>query len=588
MLDKIKTYYLNKSIESKLIIYFLGIIFMLTVVITTWGNMSYKKSINSSQNENTNQIITQINNNIDFYVNNTENIINYLSKDPRLIEFFKQNTVDNDDLESPVYDAIYNYTSINKEIAGIMVVNRSGGYISDVMNKISRNSLLREEWYQKSCDNPQSVYIKVNPVGRKIDNIFKYSADEVFSMSKAVLDPKTKEVIGVILIDVKLNVIQNIIENAKPGTAGFVYIKDNEDNIVYTPVNKIVYRIDNEWLDNIGNEIIIKTINDQNYQLTKVESKYTGWQTIGVFPEKESLAVIKKIQIQSLFVSILGMNIAIMLSILFTRTIVNPMQKLRKLMKKAQEGDLTVYFNSKYNDEIGELGDSFNTMVREIQNLMNLVKFEEKQKRIAEMNVLQAQIKPHFMYNTLDTIRWMAEENDEKEIVEIIEAFTNLLRISLSKGKETISVKEEMNHILSYLIIQKIRYEDKLEYEINFDENIMKYKVEKLILQPIVENSIYHGIKEKRGSGKIIVDGRIKEGCIVFTVKDNGKGIEESKLKIINDNLNCHNIKDNKIGYGIFNVNERIKLRYGDEYGLEFYSRYGEMTIVTIKLPILD
>ena len=273
---------------------------------------------------------------------------------------------------------------------------------------------------------------------------------------------------------------------------------------------------------------------------------------------------------------------------IFTRSIVMPIQKLKRLMKKAQEGDLTVSFNTKYSDEIGELGSSFNTMVKEINNLINLVQIEEKNKRIAEMNVLQAQIKPHFMYNTLDTIRWMAEEHNEEDIVEIIEAFTNLLRISLSKGKEIISVKEELNHVQSYLTIQKIRYEDKLDYEIDFDENIFNYKLIKLILQPLVENAIYHGIKEKRGNGKILITGKIEGNLLCFTVIDNGKGIEEELLNKINRMLTNSSEKETEVGYGIFNVNERIRLTYGEEYGLTYKSINGEGTIVELRHPIIE
>lgn len=204
------------------------------------------------------------------------------------------------------------------------------------------------------------------------------------------------------------------------------------------------------------------------------------------------------------------------------------------------------------------------------------------------MNVLQAQIKPHFMYNTLDTIRWMAEEHNEEDIIEIIEAFTNLLRISLSKGKEIISVNEELSHIKSYLTIQKIRYEDKLDYEIQVDDNMLEYKLIKLILQPLVENAIYHGIKEKRGSGRILIKGEIKENTLIFAISDNGKGMEEELLNKINYMLRNGNEKKNEIGYGIFNVNERIKIIYGDEYGLQYESIYGEGTTVLLKHPIID
>jgi two-component system sensor histidine kinase YesM len=557
-------------------------------MITILGNLSYRNSINFSQNENTNQIIKQINYNIESYVDNTENIMNYMSTDPRILKFLSDNKLKNDNLEDEAYKSIYSFVKFNPKIAGIMVVNNNGGYISDVMNKVSRESLINEEWYLKAYNEPDKIHLFTKPTGRNIDNIFRYSADEVFSVSKAVVDSSSKKINGVILIDVKLDVIKDIIENSKPGTAGFIYIMDSNKEIVYTPVNNVVYRIKNEWIDKINNEIIIKNINGENYQLTKIKSEYTGWETIGVFPESESLRVIEDIKYYSAIVAVLALIIAQILVIIFTRSIVNPIKKLKKLMKKAQEGDLTVTFKVKYNDEIGELGGSFNTMVKEISNLINLVQVEEKKKRIAEMNVLQAQIKPHFMYNTLDTIRWMAEEHNEEDIIEIIEAFTNLLRISLSKGKEIISVNEELSHIKSYLTIQKIRYEDKLDYEIQVDDNMLEYKLIKLILQPLVENAIYHGIKEKRGSGRILIKGKIKENTLIFAISDNGKGMEEELLNKINYMLRNGNEKKNEIGYGIFNVNERIKIIYGDKYGLQYESIYGEGTTVLLKHPIID
>ncbi|AGF58448.1 cache domain-containing sensor histidine kinase [Clostridium saccharoperbutylacetonicum] len=587
-LNKLKTYFMNRSISSKLIFYFFGVILIVTMMITILGNLSYRNSINFSQNENTNQIIKQINYNIESYVNNTENIMNYMSTDPRILKFLSDNKLKNDNLEDEAYKSIYSFVKFNPKIAGIMVVNNNGGYISDVMNKVSRQSLINEEWYLKAYNEPDKIHLFTKPTGRNIDNIFRYSADEVFSVSKAVVDSSSKKINGVILIDVKLDVIKDIIENSKPGTAGFIYIMDSNKEIVYTPVNNVVYRIKNEWIDKINNEIIIKNINGENYQLTKIKSEYTGWETIGVFPESESLRVIEDIKYYSAIVAVLALIIAQILVIIFTRSIVNPIKKLKKLMKKAQEGDLTVTFNAKYNDEIGELGGSFNTMVKEISNLINLVQVEEKKKRIAEMNVLQAQIKPHFMYNTLDTIRWMAEEHNEEDIIEIIEAFTNLLRISLSKGKEIISVNEELSHIKSYLTIQKIRYEDKLDYEIQVDDNMLEYKLIKLILQPLVENAIYHGIKEKRGSGRILIKGEIKENTLIFAISDNGKGMEEELLNKINYMLRNGNEKKNEIGYGIFNVNERIKIIYGDEYGLQYESIYGEGTTVLLKHPIID
>ncbi|MBE6070665.1 MAG: HAMP domain-containing protein [Clostridium butyricum] len=583
----VSKWFINKSIGKKLMIYFGGIILTLIITITYLGNLSYMKSINISQNENTNQIIKQISSNIDFYVNKSENIINYMSTDPRILTFLNDNHSENDNIEDAVYKSIYKFTKFNPEIAGIMVVNTNGGYISDVMNKVSRDSLINEEWYIKSIKDPNNMHLYTKPIGRNIDNIFKYSADEVFSMSKAIIDDKTKETTGVILIDIKLDVIKDVIENSKPGTAGFVFIVDNNGEIVYTPVNNIVYRIHDEWIREMNNEIITKNIDRENYKLTKSTSDYTGWQTISVFPESESIKIVEKLKYISIFIGIIALIISGAFAAIFTKSIVRPIYKLKKLMKEAQDGNLDVFFNSKCNDEIGELGESFNTMVREIKNLLNLIQIEEKKKRKAEMNVLQAQIKPHFMYNTLDTIRWMAEEKEDYEIVDIIESFTKLLRISLSKGKEIISVNDELNHIKSYLEIQKMRYEDKLEYEIYFDERILNYKVVKLILQPLIENAIYHGIKEKRGNGKIVIIAEEYDDILHFSVSDNGKGIDEKTLKEIKYMLENGRSEESNLGYGIFNVNERINLMYGKQYGVKFTSIYGKGTRTEIMHPIV-
>ena len=212
---------------------------------------------------------------------------------------------------------------------------------------------------------------------------------------------------------------------------------------------------------------------------------------------------------------------------------------------------------------------------------------EGKKKRKAEISILHAQIKPHFIYNTLDTIQWMAQEHDAQDIVNITYNLTNLLRIGLSAGEENIKISQEIKHVESYLLIQKIRYEDKLNYEINIQKEILDLNVIKLILQPIVENAIYHGIKEKRGSGYIKINGMIKDEKICFIIKDNGIGIMDEKLMKINEMLKGKNKSNDIVGYGIFNVNEKIKLTYGEGFGLEYHSIYGEGTTVVLWHPII-
>lgn len=589
-MNNIKYYFLNSSIGSKLILYFFLVILLPVITITSLGDLLYKNSINDEQNVNTHQMIGQISNNVDFYIKDTENIINYLSDDPRVMKFLieKQiNKENNSDIDNASENAIRSFTKLHPEIAGIMIVNKNDMFVSDIMYRISRDPLIKEKWYLQAINNPNKVQLFSKPIGRNINNIFQFSADDVVSMSKAVINNKTGECLGVILIDMKLDIIKSVIENVKPGKTGFVYIVDHNGEIVYAPVNKVVYRIKDDWLFSLDNKIIHKLINGKDYELMCMSSAYTGWKTVGVFPLDESQKVISFIKYYSFLIALCTLIFAGILAIIFTKSIVNPITKLRRLMKRTEEGDLDVHFNNKYNDEIGELGNSFNNMIREIKKLINLVQSEEKNKRKAEISILQAQIKPHFLYNTLDTIQWMAQEHGAEDIMEMVRNLTNLLRIGLSSGAEVIKLHQEIMHVESYLTIQKVRYGDKLNYKISIEEGIIDYNVIKLILQPLVENSIYHGIKERRGNGLITIKGEKIENKIHLSISDDGIGIKEEKLKEINNFLRSKNAPNNIIGFGIYNVNEKIRLTYGDEFGLEYHSIYGKGTTVDIWHPII-
>ena len=209
---------------------------------------------------------------------------------------------------------------------------------------------------------------------------------------------------------------------------------------------------------------------------------------------------------------------------------------------------------------------------------------EQKQLRKAEFELLQAQINPHFLYNTLDAIVWSAEAGNEKQVVKMVGSLSEFFRSSLNKGKEIVTIREELSHVRSYLEIQQIRYQDILDYEIDVPEELYINEIPKITVQPVVENALYHGIKEKRGGGKISVTGREDGGDYIITVSDNGIGMGPDRLKEVRDGLTDSSPDSKKI-YGLYNVNQRIKLDFGDEYGLSIDSVYDEGTTVTIRLP---
>jgi two-component system sensor histidine kinase YesM len=266
-----------------------------------------------------------------------------------------------------------------------------------------------------------------------------------------------------------------------------------------------------------------------------------------------------------------------------------PIKKLQDLTTTITKNDLQALVSRENVDEITELGMSFNIMTSKIRELLDFKVREQENLKKAELKALQAQINPHFLYNTLDTIVWMAESNQTGQVIEIVRALSSFFRIALSRGKDWIPISQEIEHVSSYLHIQKIRYRDILDYEVDVDESIKDGTILKLTLQPLVENALYHGIKNKRNGGTIRVRARKgSPGRVLLEVQDNGVGCTPYRLAKILETLedDSHEITPDGEGFGLANVNKRIKLYYGPEYGLAVESQYHQGTRVTVSIPL--
>jgi two-component system sensor histidine kinase YesM len=280
---------------------------------------------------------------------------------------------------------------------------------------------------------------------------------------------------------------------------------------------------------------------------------------------------------------------SVLASWLISASVYSPIKKLHDVTTAITKNDLRALVTSKNVNEITELGISFNIMIGRIRELLDSQVREHENLQKAELKALQAQINPHFLYNTLDAIVWMAETNKTDQVIEIVRTLSRFFRIALSKGKDWISLQEEIEHVRSYLHIQKIRYQDILEYEIDVDEGILDGTILKLTLQPLAENALYHGIKNKRNGGTIWVRARRKEqDQVLIEVQDNGVGFTPYKLARIQELLDdeSYEISQEGEGFGLANVNKRIKLYYGSQYGLSVESQYQRGTRVTVTIPL--
>ena len=526
----------------------------------------------------TEQIVNQMSESIDVYIGTLDKLVDYI------IHVAGSEYSSPNESSKQIQESLEGIMQAYPEIAGIMIAYSDESFLTAGMTRISRDSFVDEPWFQTALQQNGQLGIISSAVGRNVVTNTTYSADKVFSVVKCFnSDSVNRE--GVILVDIRHDIIEQLIDSISVSDNGFLYIADSANDIVYTPANELVYRIDSACFP-ASNTTTQVSVGGENYWIANHFSDYTGWRSIGVISEKEyseSTTQIIRILLLCILLSCLLVGV---LAIKIADDVTRPLFSMQRLMRKVEDGDFSVRFHSQYADEIGELGNSFNRMLKRLNTLIQQLYVEKQARLEAQLKTLHEQIKPHFLYNTLDTISWMARSHEAYDVVKLVDALTNMFRIGLSRGRDYIPIREEKRHVENYLYIQKTRYQSKLRYQINIPEEYGNIMVPKLILQPLVENAIYHGLKLKHGGGTITISG-IQDGTdLKLLVHDDGAGIPAARLALLQQQLNAPGNVDTKVGFGLFYVAERISLCYGDDYRLAIDSIEGEATTVTLRIPI--
>ncbi|WP_379133538.1 sensor histidine kinase [Paenibacillus sp. sgz500958] len=598
----------NLPIRYKLIIHFLLISILPSIGLGLLIGWTVDRIVEEQSNENTMQLIGKVNTTLENDVENLQKITYLLSFDPGVQRFLKGQLSEKPSVqgdgstgESEEYNILkfmQGFTTLSSEIAGIMLVNSQGDYISNEMYTRSGTRVTEEAWYKDAVENKGIFKVIGHPYGRSVMSHADYKESEVVSAVRAIIDPETQVVQGVVLVDLKLRVIAETARDVTLGKTGYLTVVDSGGDTIYSPQHPFMDTIPMKLLTETSG-ITSDRVNGRDLQLIYRTSPFTGWTTLGVFPMEESAYGVREITFNVVtfvfVVCMLGMTASFYLAYSISR----PIGQLMSFMSKAESGDLAIRYWGDRSDEIGMLGRSFNTMLAQISRLLSLTELQERQKREAELRSLQAHIKPHFLYNTLDTIHWMARSKGAEDIAEVVQSLSKLFRLGLSKGSDIVPLADELEHIKSYLRIQQIRYSSKLAYSISADAELQESYVLKLLLQPIVENAIYHGIKERRGPGHISIDVTEKQGDLYLIVQDNGAGMSPERLAVLTRKLamvgQSHDSDEHEpipvegtgSGYGILNVQARIRLTYGMDYGLHIESEPGVGTTVTARHPLI-
>lgn len=407
-----------------------------------------------------------------------------------------------------------------------------------------------------------------------------YQGSNKLSMVRAINALGSQNQIGILIINIDEDQIEGIFKTLEQTDTAFFILYEWDKSIIYSSKSTNALPV-SELLNLAKAEKGSFRLHGQVYEYINYYSDLNEWNMVAMIPREKLFAPINLIRNVTFVIVIACFITSIILSLIVAYFLMKPVTTLRNLMKQVENGDLTIRYHSSSYDEISQLGYVFNSMLERLNQLIYENIEKQRRIRVEELKALQTQIKPHFLYNTLDNAYWMAQLIDAKEICDLLSALANYYRISLSKGAEIIKIRDEINHIKNYMTIQKIRYENKIDFYIQIPEEILEMYIVKLTLQPIVENAIYHGLRGLEKQGKIYVTGKVTDEIIYIEVRDNGRGMSKEKIDRVFSGFN----DKNKEGYGLSNVNERIRLYFGDDYGISICSTEDEFTIVTVRLP---
>lgn len=574
-----------KKIRMNLIFFFSTLILCSLFVYLGISIQVTQEAVSENSTEYTKQLIGQVNFNIDAYINYMENISTILVTNMDIREYLYSTYLDEEReavLNARILSQFETILNMREDIYNIgiygennkMILNRGNQTVNPNVN------VKNMEWYLRAVRENGKRVLSSSHVQNLVFDDYKW----VVTLSKAIRTKETGEILGALLVDLNYNSITNLCQNINIGNKGYIFLLDETGEIIYHPKQQLIYTgLKREKISEIRackDDHFITTVDEEKKLYTMSTSEKTGWTVVGVANINELISNKEKSQKIYFTSAILLLLAAVILAYIFSDKLTKPITELRNSMKEVEKGNFKdIQLSDLGDSEIGMLRRSFNIMTEEIQNLMNDKITHQKEKHKLELSVLQSQINPHFLYNTLDSIIWMAEGGNNKEVVIMTSSLAKLLRQSISNEEEFVTIEKEIGYVKSYLTIQKMRYRDQLNYIIDVDPSIYHYHIVKLTLQPLVENAIYHGIKYRETKGTILILGYEKEDSIIIQIIDNGIGMDEDTLYHIFDKKEQSG-KSN--GVAIENVNRRLKLYYGENYGLNYESRINEGTTVSV------
>lgn len=578
-----------KSIQSRIASSFVMLVLFTALLLIFISYRLSESAVRETAESYTSELINQVNANIQTYITGMKDISLATMNNPNVREYLASSEelqpAELAQLKAKISEYFHSIRVSRKDIASINIFGEGGTFISDRKNAELNPyiEVSEQPWYRQAQENKGQTVISSSHVQPVIKGEYRW----VVSLSRELSGITPTQGLGILLIDLNFKVINDMLSKLDLGNRGYVFVIDSQGRIVYHPQQQLLYsnlkteRLEQVLQDKQGGFVVKE---DGASRIYSIKDTDFGWKIVGVFYENELVDNKKQMQLSFAVAGLLCLGLGVLFSVVISRNLTRPIKKLQEKMMEVEKGNFDIRVPVGHSREISGLARSFNVMVSKVKELMRQIMVEQEFKRKSELNALQAQINPHFLYNTLDSIIWMAESKKHDEVILMTSALARLFRASLSKGKELIPIATEMEHITNYLKIQQMRYQDKIRYTLDIDPELYSYLTLKVLLQPLVENAIYHGIKNKEGPGTITITGVHEDYMIVFQVMDDGIGMDEAKVETL---LTSSGGNQSRNSVGITNVHQRIQLYFGADYGLSYTSEPGAGTCVKLLIPAI-
>jgi two-component system sensor histidine kinase YesM len=585
--EKIKKIYYKKSLQFILSISFTLVSVTVMLIVTLGFSKRFTDSTEKLVMENNRIVLEQVNMNLDEYLHNMMSISNVVYYNIIKGSDIGQAQKDIRDKMKLIYDANLTY------LVSMSILSDEGEIIAAQPFSRMKSSAApkKEEWFIKAGQEIENVHFSAPHVENLFvnsDNIYHW----VITLSRSVeliRDGRAER--GVLLVDMNFTGIEKSCKDVDLGESGYIYIVDGNGEIIYHPDLQLIYgniiKENNVTAAGYSDGSHMEMFEGEERAVTVKTMGYTGWKIVGVSPKSDITNLYKDSSYSFWLIALSASVFLILVNLFLSSRVTNPIKQLEKSVRELEKHNMEGCISVNGTYEIRHLGKTLQSMAENMRKLMRDIVAEQEGKRKSEMDVLQSQINPHFLYNALDSIIAMIDSKRYEGAVTMITALAQLFRISLSKGRNIIPVEAEIEHVRNYLIIQKMRYKNKFEFEICMDEDVARYSTIKLIVQPLVENAIYHGMEYMYGDGEICVRAYKRDEKLFMEVEDNGPGMtREQTENLLNGTLKSSRRKGSGIGFS--NVQERIKLYYGEDYGITLESEPDEGTIVRICLPLVS